>query len=72
MAVEITTAPKLSTLGHRALDEFDASIINDDVMECENDVMSQLWRSEHHLDSRHNSKSLCLSSFTNVSQDRGA
>ena len=33
-----------------SLDEFDTNMIIEDVIECENDVMSQPWSGEHHLE----------------------
>ena len=39
---------QLDNTYHCSLDEFDASMIIDDVIECENDVMSQPWSSEQH------------------------
>ena len=41
---------QLDNTYHCSLDDYDASIIIDDVIECENDVMSQPWGSEHHLE----------------------
>ena len=41
---------QLDNTYHCSLDEFDATVIIDDVIECENDVMSQPWSSEYHLE----------------------
>ena len=41
---------QLDNTYHCSLDECDVSIVTDDVIECENNVMSQPWDSEHHLE----------------------
>lgn len=43
---------QLDNTYHCSLDECDVTIVHpdDDVIECENDVMSQPWNSEHHLE----------------------
>ena len=44
---------QLDNTYHCSLDECDITIIDDDVIECENDVMSQPWSSGHHLERQH-------------------
>ena len=41
---------QLDNTYHCSLDELDITMMDDDVIECENDVMSQPWSSEHHLE----------------------
>ena len=41
---------QLDNMYHCSLDECDITIVDDDVIECENDVMSQPWSSGHHLE----------------------
>ena len=41
---------QLDNTYHCSLDELDIAIMDDDVIECENDVMSQPWSSGHHLE----------------------
>ena len=44
---------QLDNTYHCSLDECDITMIDDDVIECENDVMSQPWSSGHHLEQQH-------------------
>ena len=41
---------QLNNTYHCSLDEFDIAMVTDDVIDCENDVMTQPWDSDHYLE----------------------